>query len=108
MTLEEYINQLEQYHSDLESDAEDIENAVSELQEILDGIQGAEGLDNLKDNIESLKDFNFTPDDLIVPDNKALHDNFDPDEWIDNFKNSIQICEKKEESKEVIVEKLEE
>ena len=97
MTLEEYINLLEQYQSDLESDAEDVENAASELQEILDDIQGAEGLDELKEAIESLEDLGFSPDDLIVPDSKTLHDNFNLDSWIDDFKNSVSICEPKKE-----------
>ena len=97
MTLEEYIELLKKYKIYLESDVQDVETAANELQEILEGIQGAEGLDELKENIESLEDLNFSPDDLIVPDNKTLHDSFDPDEWMNSFKDSVSICEKKEE-----------
>ena len=97
MKLEEYISLLEEHLSALESDAEDVENAASELQEILDGIQEADGLDELKKAIELLEDLNFDPSDLIIPDHSALDKGFDTDSWIDDFKNSVSICEPKKE-----------
>lgn len=94
MTIEEYIKLLEIFRDEITSDKEDLDNGIDELQGILEDIENADGLDELKDAIEVLENLIFEPNDLIVPDTKSLVNDFDPSRWIGNFKESVTIQKK--------------
>ena len=97
MQARKYLELMREAITDRQSDIDILESGADELEEILDNIDSASGLEEITEALEALDEWTYGAYELSEPDMSTLHLKHDPEGWKQTYEEKV-IFQKEEKT----------